>query len=76
MVRLDKGQRHRVEYRNVKYLSPGTGWYLQKYEDGRAQTLSIKQLHASVNLWKDDTEHEIPQQVMDELQNPTYEVVL
>ncbi len=67
---------HRVEYRRCKYLSPGVGWYLDFWQDGKVQSLTVKELQASVNLWKNDEEHNIPQQVVDELTNPTYEVVL
>jgi hypothetical protein len=75
-VDMRNGVIHRVEYRVVKYMSPGTGLYLEKWQDGAVQQLSIKELQTYVNLWKNDTEHNIPQQVVDELNNPTYEVVL
>jgi hypothetical protein len=70
------GEIHRVEYRRCRYLSPGVGWYLAKWQDGEVQTLSRKELQAYVNLWKNDSENNIPHQVVDELKNPTYEVVL
>jgi glutamine synthetase adenylyltransferase len=62
---------HLVEYRNVKYLPPATGRYLETCQDGLVQPLSKKELQTYINLW-----HEIPQDVVDELNNATYEVVL
>ena len=67
---------HRVEYRWCRYLAPATGRHLDMWQDGRVQSLTVSELQSSVNLWKDDSEHSIPQQVVDELTNPTYEVVI
>jgi hypothetical protein len=70
------GEIHRVEYRCCRYLSPGVGWYLEKWQDGVVQSLTMTELQALVNLWKNDSERAVPQQVVDELTKPTYEVVL
>ena len=67
---------HRVEYRWCRYLAPATGRYLDRWEDGKVESLSMREFATYVNRWKNDAEYSIPQQVVAELINPTYEVVI
>jgi hypothetical protein len=68
------GEIHRVEYRWCRYLSPGVGRYLDMWQDGKVKSLTMRELQTLVKLWKNDSEHAVPQHVVDELINPTYEV--
>jgi hypothetical protein len=49
---------------------------LEKWQDGVVQSLTMTELQTLVNLWKNDSERAVLQQVVDELTKPTYEVVL
>jgi hypothetical protein len=75
-----------MEYRFFKMRPPGMGCYVERRliefvaEYGAVyrgpMTMSIRELQLEANVWKDDAERSIPQQVVDELNDPTYEVVL
>jgi c-di-AMP phosphodiesterase-like protein len=49
---------------------------MEKWQDGVVQSLTMTELQTLVNLWKNDSERAVLQQVVDELTKPTYEVVL
>ena len=74
------------EYRFFNLRHPGMGCYVERRliefagEYGAVyrgpESMSIRELQEAANIWKDDAERSIPQQVVDELIDPTYEVVL
>jgi hypothetical protein len=65
-----------MEYRFIE-LRPHNGCYVEKRLNGWAPvSMSIKEFQEEANIWKNDAERNIPQEVVDELKNPTYEVVL
>lgn len=69
-----RGEINREEYR---YIQLPKGCYVEKRLNGWAPvSMSIQEFQGLANLLKDDPERNIPQQVVDELKNPTYEVVL
>ena len=75
-----------MEYRFFNLRPPGMGYYVERRqvefvaEYGAVYrgpvSMSIRELQQEANIWKDDAERSIPQQVVDELNDPTYEVVL
>jgi hypothetical protein len=71
------GNINRMEYRYVSIRPPGIGCYVERRLNGWAPvSMSIRELQQEANILKNDAERNIPQQVVDELKNPTYEVVL
>ena len=47
-----------------------------EYSGWNGKNTDCKELETYVELWKDDKEYKTPQQVVDQLKNPTCEVVL
>ena len=71
------GEINRWEFRFIELRPPGMGCYVEKRLNGWAPvSMSIKELQEEANIFKNDAERNIPQEVVDELKKPTYEVVL
>jgi hypothetical protein len=71
------GKINRMEFRYIELRHPGMGCYVERRLNGWGPVfMSIRELQDLANIWKNDVECNIPQQVVDELINPTYEVVL